>query len=368
MEKSSTGLIQPPRLMAVDALRGFDMFWIIGGSYIITGLAKGLGAPLDAITLQFEHVPWEGIHFEDLIWPLFMFLVGVSIPLSIARRKASGTTNSSLCLHALRRAAILFILGMVVQGDLLKWDLSKLHPFYSVLHGISAGYLIAIIVVVVLPLKRQAALIPVFLLLYWALLRLIPVPGIGAGVLTPDGNAAIWMDRVVQGRFHFGENTWFLSYLGFASSVLLGVMAGHLLMSSYNEKFKVKVLVGAGTTCVAVGLLWGLVFPIIKLLWTSSFVLVGGGFGFLMLALFYWVIEVKGYRRWAFFFTVIGMNSIFAYVATALISFWQIGNVFVGAILPAIQPWDKFVSALAAFTVLWLVLYWMYRTKSFLKV
>jgi len=188
MEKPVINIKESKRIMSVDALRGFDMFWIIGGSSVIIGLSKATGGSLDFLTPQFEHVPWEGLHFFDLIWPLFMFIVGVSIPLSVEKRKAEGTTNRSLYLHALRRAAILFILGMVLQGGLLKWDLSKLHPCYSVLHGIAAGYLIAIAVVIELKPKMQGAVIAVFLLLYWAILELIPVPGIGAGVLTPDGN------------------------------------------------------------------------------------------------------------------------------------------------------------------------------------
>jgi predicted acyltransferase len=214
----------------------------------------------------------------------------------------------------------------------------------------------------------QGAVIAVFLLVYWAVLELVPVPGIGAGVLTPDGNVATWIDRVVLGRFHYGENTWFLSYLGFASSVLLGVLAGRVLMSPWAEKTKVMALTGAGAGCVALGLLWSLGFPIIKLLWTSSFVLVSGGFGFLMLALFYWIIDVKGYRRWAFLFTVIGMNSIAAYVAIMLFSFKQIGNIFVGSLLPRIRPWDGFVEASAAFAAVWLLLYWMHRTRTFVKL
>jgi len=356
------------RMMSVDALRGFDMFWIIGGSAIFTGLANAVGGPLEAITPQFQHVPWEGLHFEDLIWPLFMFIVGVSIPLSVEKRRAMNTTKRHLYLHAIRRVLILFFLGMVLQGGLLKWDLSQLHPFYSVLHGIAAGYLIAVVVVIELRPNMQLAIIPFFLLLYWAVLELVPVPGIGEGVLTPDGNVAIWIDRMVQGKFHFGENTWFLSYMGFASSVLLGVLASRLLMSSYTEKTKVLMLSGSGIACIAIGLIWSIVFPIIKLLWTSSFVLVSGGFSFLMLALFYWIIEVKGYRRWAFFFTVIGMNSIVVYVVTSLFSFKQIGNIFVGSLLSRTKPWDEFVSATAAVTVVWLILYWMYRSKTFVKL
>jgi predicted acyltransferase len=368
METPATNLKQSQRLMSLDALRGFDMLWIIGGSAVFTGLAKVVGGPLEVLSPQFQHVRWEGLHFEDLIWPLFMFIVGVSIPLSVSKRKAAGETKRSLYLHAGRRAIILFIIGMALQGNLFEWDLSKLHPCYSVLHGIAAGYLISIAVVIELKPKMQAIIIGIFLLLYWAVLELIPVPGVGAGVLTPTGNIATWFDQMVLGHFHYGENTWFLSYIAFASSMLLGVMASHLLKLPYAEKTKVMLLAGAGIACVSVGLLWSLALPIIKLLWTSSFVMIGGGFGFLMLALFYWIIDVKGYHRWAFFFKVIGMNSIAVYAATELFNFRRIGNIFVGNLLPQIQPWDEFVSASAAVAIVWLILYWMYRTKSFLKL
>lgn len=369
VEKSDAKLKQASRLMSVDALRGFDMFLIIGGGAIFNGFANAVGGPfLEALRPQFAHVRWAGLHFWDLIWPLFMFIVGVSIPLSIERRRAMGAAKRTLYLHALRRAGILFVLGMMLQGGLLEWDLAKLRPCFSVLHGIAAGYLIAVAVVMELRPKMQGIVIAVFLLLYWALLELVPVPGLGAGVLTREGNLAIWVDRMMLGRFHAGPNTWFLSYLGFASSVLLGALAGRLLMSSGAEKTKVLALTGAGVACVALGLLWSLGFPIIKLLWTSSFVLVSGGFGFLMLALFYWIIDVQGYRRWAFCFTVIGMNSLAAYVATSLFNFKLIGNIFVGKLLPRIPPWAGFVEASAAAAVVWLLLYWMYRTKTFVKL
>jgi predicted acyltransferase len=354
--------------MSLDALRGFDMFWIIGGGAMFQGLGKGLDGPLNAVLPQLEHVPWEGLHCWDLIWPLFMFLVGVAIPFSIAGRRAAGASDRSIYLHALRRAVILFSLGMVLQGRLLAWDLSKFRPCYSVLHGIAAGYLIATVAALKLRPKMQAALIGVFLLMYWALLELVPVPGIGRGVLTPEGNLAGWVDRLILGRFHYGDNTWFLSYLGFASSVLLGVLAGHVLKSQRPAKTKLLTLAGAGMGCLALGLVWSLGFPIIKLLWTSSFVLVGGGVSFLMMTLFYWIIDVMGYRKWAFFFVVIGMNSIAVYAATSIFRFRQIGNLFVGSLLPRVGLWDSLLEASAAFVVIWMLLYWMYRTKSFVKV
>jgi predicted acyltransferase len=368
MEKPEIKSVESRRLMSLDALRGFDMFWIIGGSEIFIGLAKSVGNPFKLMVPQFEHVRWEGLHFFDLIWPLFMFIVGVSIPLSIEKRKAEGATKRSLYYHAVKRSIILFILGMIAQGGLLAWDLTKLRPCYSVLHGIAAGYLIAFIVAVEMKPRMQGIMTAVFLLAYWAIVMLIPVPGVGAGVLTPEGNVATWFDQMVLGRFHHGENTWFLSYPVFASSVLLGVLAGHLIKLSVSENKKVLFLAASGVLSTGLGLLWSTVFPVIKLMWTSPYVLIGGGFGFLMLALFYWVIEIKGYRKWAFFFTVIGMNSIVAYMAMMLFDFSQISNIFIGSLLPRAGLWDVFISASASFAVLWLLLYWMYRTRTFIRL
>jgi predicted acyltransferase len=357
------------RLESLDALRGFDMFWIIGGGAIVEGLAKAVDVPaIHAIVPQLEHVRWEGLHFWDAIWPLFMFVVGVSIAFSTARRRAAGARRRTIYLHAARRAAILFVLGMIAQGNLLTWDLARLRPCYSVLHGIAAGYLIAVIVAFEFRPKAQILTIAAFLAVYWALLALVPVPAAGAGILTPDGNMAIWIDKLVLGRFQYGENTWFVSYLGFASSVLLGVLAGQVLLSSRRAAAKLRWLVWAGVGCLAAGLVWSLALPIIKLLWTSSFVLVTGGFSFLALALFYWMIDVRGWRRWAFPFRVIGMNSIVAYMVMMLIDVHGIGKIFVGGLLARVGRWDALLSEAAAFLALWLVLYWMYRTRSFVKI
>jgi predicted acyltransferase len=207
-----------------------------------------------------------------------------------------------------------------------------------------------------------------FLLVYWALLVLIPVPGVGRGMLTPTGNLATYVDQAVLGRFHYGENTWFLSYLGFASSVLLGVFAGELLASARPAKTKILLLVVAGCACITQGMLWSIEFPIIKLLWTSSFVLVSGGISFLILALFYWIIDVQGYQRWAFFFIVIGMNSLAVYVTTMLFDFRPIADVFVGKLLPRLGRWDNFTEAAITLAVIWSLLFWMYRKRSFIRL
>lgn len=368
-DRTRSGQFAPQRLVALDALRGCDMFWITGGTAILFGLGKVIHRPMFGKFLeQFDHVPWQGLHFYDVIWPLFMFIMGAAIPLSVAKRRAQGSNDGSLLLHAVQRAAIMFFLGTITQGNLLLFDLSKFRPCYSVLHGLAAGYLIATVVVLKLKPKWHAPIIAAFLLAYWAMIMLIPVPGVGAGVLTPQGNVATYVDKLVLGRFHYGENTWFLSYLGFGSSVLLGVLAGQILMSGHPAQSKVLRLLAAGVASLALGLVWSLWFPVIKLLWTSSYVLISGGLSFMAMALFYLIIDVLGYRKWAFAFIVIGMNSIAVYFATEIFDFRHVGNVFVGALLPRMGRWDSLVEASAAFAVVWLTLYWMYRKREFIRI
>jgi predicted acyltransferase len=287
-------------------------------------------------------------------------------------RKAAGATNQQLYLHAVRRALILFVLGMIAQGNLLQFNLATLHPCYSVLHGIAAGYLIATVVTLNFKPMGQIFTTAVFLILYWVLLITIPVPGLGRGVLTPFGNAATYVDSLVLGRFSYVpagmENTWFLSYLGFASSVMIGVLAGELLLSGRPEKVKCWTLAACGGGLIVLGVVWSIWLPVIKLLWDSSFVLIAGGISCLLMAAFYLVIDVLGYRKWTFPLSVIGMNALAVYMATELFDFRKIGNIFVGHLLSRVGRWDDVVAESAAFVIIWLILYWMYRTRSFVKL
>ena len=370
---ATSGTVPSERLLSLDGLRGFDMLWIIGGQFIIHGLAKAWPDKFwMSLSAQFEHVPWQGLHAFDVIWTLFMFMVGVSLTFSLAKRKWMHESHGAIYGHAVKRAALLFILGMIAQGNLLQFNLSTFHPFYSVLHGIAAGYLIATIVTLNFKAKGQAITTAIFLLSYWVLLLTIPVPGVGRGVLTPYGNAATYVDHLVFGRFSYvplgQENTWILSYLGFASSVLLGVLAGEMLLSARTKKVKCLMLYGYGAGLIVLGLIWSVWLPIIKLVWTSSFVLVAGGISCLLMATFYLVIDVLGYRKWVFPFTVIGMNALAVYVATEMFDFRKIGNIFVGGLLPRVGRWDEVLSAAASLTIIWLILYWMYRTRTFVKL
>jgi predicted acyltransferase len=360
------------RVISIDALRGFDMFWIIGGGAIFASLHDALDNPATAqIRMQLTHVKWEGFRFEDLIMPLFLFIVGVVMPYSFAKRLDTSQSKLRLYLHIIKRTVILFILGMIAQGNLLDYDLSKLHIYSNTLQAIAAGYIIAAIIMLNLGIRWQIAVTGILLVLFWLLMVLVPVPSYGMGVLTPDGNLAIYIDRVILGRFIDGTNppyTWILSSMTFPCTVMLGVMAGHLLRSDNVGIRKVLWLLAAGGGCIVAGLLWNLFFPIIKHIWTSSFVLFSGGLCFMLLALFYLVIDVLGFRKWAFGFVVIGTNAIAVYMAVHIINFRNIGGVFARGLEKYSGNWYPFIYATAGFAIVWLILWWMYRKKTFIKI
>ena len=358
------------RIMSVDALRGFDMFWIAGGQAFVMEFFKLFSNPLPPwLERQFDHVEWEGFVGWDLIMPLFLFIVGVAMPFSFGKRLARGDSRSNIYKKVIYRVVMLWVFGMVAQGHLLAFDLNNLQFYSNTLQSIAAGYLISSIALVELPVRWQAALAGALLVVYWALMMLVPVPGHGAGVLTPDGNLAMWIDRTLLGHFQDGTPyTWILSSLGFGATVLMGVLSGHLLRSSLPGRRKALLLAGSGLACLVGGWLWGLTFPIIKHIWTSSMVLWSGGWCLLLLALFYWVIDVLGYRRWAFFFIVIGMNAIVAYLAPDIIPFSHISNTLFAGLAKHLGMFGPVLVAFGTLGVLWLVLYYLYRNRTFVRI
>jgi len=358
------------RIMSVDALRGFDMFWIMGGGPLVMEFCKLFSNPLPVwLGRHFDHVPWEGFVGWDLIMPLFLFVVGVAMPFSIGKRLERGDSRSSIYRKVIYRVVVLWVLGTIAQGHLLAFDLNNLQLYSNTLQSIAAGYLIASIALVELPVRWQAALAGALLVVFWALMAFVPVPGYGAGVFTPDGNLAMWIDEALLGRFRDGSNyTWIFSSLGFGATVLMGVLAGHLLRARLPGRRKALLLAAAGLGCLLGGWLWGFAFPIIKHIWTSSMVLWSGGWCLLLLALFYWVIDVLGYRRWAFFFTVIGMNAIVAYMAPDIIPFPHISNTLFAGLAKHLGMFGNFLVACGAVGVLWVGLYYLYRKQTFVRI
>jgi len=360
----------PRRLESLDALRGFDMFWIIGGGAMFMGLDPIFHSSCTRfLCAQLDHVEWIGFSFWDIIMPLFLFIVGTAIPFSTAKRLAMGQTRKKLYFHLIRRVILLWILGTIAQGNLLAYDLSKLRLYSNTLQAIAAGYLIATVAFMNLDMKKFTVLLAGLLLAFWAVMTWVPVPGFGPGVLTADGNLANYLDRLLLGRFDDGlDYTWILSSLNFGSTVMLGVIAGKLLQSSRTQEKKALWLLGLGIGCAILGLVWGIGSPIIKKLWTGSFTLFSGGLCFLLLAAFYWIIDVLDHRAWAFGFKVIGVNAIAVYMATHVFDFRHLGNIFVGGLSNRLGTWNELAQSAAAFAAVWLILYWMYRKKTFIKI
>jgi len=358
------------RVVSIDALRGFDMFWIMGGGRVFIALDEKYHNPTTAwIKTQLSHVDWQGFRFEDLIMPLFLFIVGVAMPFSFDKRLSSGQSKARLYLHIVKRTLMLFVLGMIAQGNLLEYDLSKLHIYCNTLQAIAAGYFISSIIILDAKLSRQVVITTALLLLFWGLMMLVPVPGHGAGQLTKEGNLAIYIDKLILGRFQDGTTyTWILSSMTFACTVMLGVFGGYILRTKTSGVRKVALLAVLGAGCLGLALAWDRWFPIIKHLWTSSFVLFAAGLSYLLLAGFYLVIDVLRLRRWAFGFVVIGSNAIAAYMAISLFDFRRIGDIFVGGLAKYVRDWNAFMHAVAGLTVIWLILFWMYRKRAFLKV
>jgi predicted acyltransferase len=346
------------------------MFWIIGGGALIRNLLDRFDHPaIEWVKVQMSHAEWEGFRTWDLIMPLFLFIVGVVMPFSFSKRLERGDSKKELYRHIIIRTLILFVLGMVAQGNLLEFNLSSLHIYCNTLQAIAAGYLISGILLLSMRPRYQLAATGGLLVLFWALMELVPVPEYGAGILEPGRNLAIYLDKLILGSFEDKTNyTWILSSITFACTVMLGVMAGHLLRLAKRDSVRILWLSAAGVWCVVLGSLWDVWFPIIKHLWTSSFVVFSAGWCYLLLALFYLVIDVWGFKRWAFFFVVIGMNAITAYMLPRVFDFHSIGVSLVGGLAKYYGDWRGFVHALAAFGILWFILWWMHRNKSFVKI
>jgi predicted acyltransferase len=358
------------RVISVDALRGFDMLWIIGGQKIVQSLDTACPSTTTQwLSSQVEHAEWFGFTFYDIIMPLFLYLVGVAMVFSFTKRLAMNHSKSALWKHILIRVLWLWILGMMVQGKLLTYDISKIKFYSNTLQAIAAGYVIASVLVLYLPKVKQIAATIGLLLVYWAVFALIPVPGLGAGICTPDGNVAIYIDKFILGPFQDGTTySWLLSSLNFGATTMLGVFTGYLLQSENSQKTKLFALLVAGASLIVAGKIWEIWHPLVKHLWTGSFVLFSGGICLLLLAGFYYLIEIRGHRRWSSMFIVIGANAIVAYVASHIFDFRLIADVFVRGLEQYVGPWFKFVRSVGGFFVLYLILKYMYNHKVFVKI
>ena len=358
------------RVLSVDALRGFDMIWIIGVKKIFKGLDDALDIPLtNWIFSQLDHAQWYGLTFYDIIMPLFLYLVGISMVYSTRKRLSADPSKLVLWKHIAIRFVILWILGMAVQGKLLTYDIEQIKFYSNTLQAIAAGYLLASVIILYLPVIYQIGATLGLMLVYWGVFTWVPVPGVGAGLYSPDGNIAIYMDKMVLGTFQDGTTyAWILSSLNFGATTMLGVFTAYLLQSGKKPMQKFIHLATAGIALIILAYLWMPWHPLVKHLWTGSFVLFSGGICLLMLAALYLVIDVLEYRRWTTFFVVVGSNAIAAYVSASIFDYRLIAKVFVSGLEKYVGPWYPFLLALGGFAVLYLILQYLYKKKIFIKI
>ncbi len=358
------------RVVSIDALRGFDMFWIIGGDFLIVKLADLVDAPWgESLRTQVEHTAWNGFTFLDLIFPLFLFIVGLSMTYSMGKRIARGDSKRLLYGQVIKRFLTLLLMGYIFNG-LFDLQFDQLRHT-GVLTRIAYCYLITSIIMMHLGTKARIWLTACLLLLYWALMTLVPVPGHGAGVLTPAGNLAGYIDRLLlPGKWYDyggGDYLGILSYITATASTLAGVLAGHWMRSGREDRVMVRGLALAGVAALLVALLWNTVFPINKPLWTSSYVVYAAGWSCLLLAAFYWIIDMKGYKRWAFPFVIIGLNPLTIYLAQRLFNFGHIADIFVHGFIDNLGAFEPLFYVACVFAVKWLFVYFLYRQRIFLK-
>lgn len=359
------------RIRSIDALRGFDMFWITGGDQLFVSIFLFIGTP-SALRLaeQLDHPAWSGFHFYDLIFPLFLFIMGLTMPLSISKRLERGELRINLYKHIILRSLLLYFFGLIYNG-FFNLDFENLR-YTGVLHRFAITYFLASILLVNFNTFGIWIWAVAITLLYWLVLLLVPVPGIGSYVLTPEGNLSAWIDQQwLPGSFccyTYGDNEGLLTHIPATVNVLAGIIAGKYLMSEIEDKRKLRTFLLFSIVVLAFGLLWSFILPINKYLWTGSYVLVVISLSLALLSLFYWIIDVKGYTRWAFFFVVIGMNSILIYLAKELFNFGIIVDIFTRGFENYMGSFGILFHSVCTIIVQWLFLYFLWRKKVFLRL
>jgi predicted acyltransferase len=363
------------RLYSLDALRGFDMFWIAGGAFMLHNLAQTTQAEwIDWLSYQCHHAEWNGFRFFDLIFPLFLFIAGVSFPFSLESRKRKGQSNLKIYRHIIQRGVVLVFLGLIYNG-LLRFDFENLR-FASVLGRIGLAWMFAALIVMNSRILWQVIWLLVILLGYYAAMMLIPVPGFGPGELSMEGSLAAYIDRLfLPGRLYLEvhDPEGIFSTIPAIATAILGMLTGQLLKINrhrLNHWKKLGIMFGSGIVLILLALLWDLSFPINKNLWTSSFVLMAAGISLLLLSFFYLLNDIWKMRSWAFPFVVIGLNPITIYLAQAgMIDFMNTADYFFGGLIETLfTNHREFWMAAAYFLVSWLFLYFLYKKRIFLKV
>ena len=367
---------QHTRLASLDILRGFDMFLLVFFQPVLVSIGEAANVGwLNDILYQFDHQVWAGFRFWDIVMPLFMFMCGVAMPYSF-EKFMSPESRRYIWLRILKRVVVLWILGMIVQGNLLAFDTNSLRLYSNTLQAIAAGYLIGSIIVLNFPLRGQIIATIALLIIYW-------IPMTFCGDFTPEGNFAEIIDRTIlghwrddvywddMGQWHFYTPytyTWIWSSLTFGVTVMLGYFAGTIIKNSAKTSRTAVRLLLAGAALIAVSMLWHLQMPIIKRLWTCSMTLFAGGICFMMMAITYWWVDIRGHSRGLNWLKIYGMNSITAYVIGEVVNFRSIADSLTFGLEHFIGPeWYAAWLTFANFSTVFLILLFMYKHRIFIK-
>jgi len=361
------------RLLSLDTLRGFDMAMLVGGAGIIIALSKLTGwSWMEAVATQMHHVKWEGFRFYDLIFPLFMFISGVAIPYAINSKVEKGVAKSLLFRKIFIRLLALIGFGFLYNG-LMSRGFTNFR-YVSVLSQIGFGYFFAALICLYSKSIRGT--------IYWllgimggvAILQLfVPVPGYGAGTFEPGTSINAWLDQLlIPGRLH-GEvfdPEGVLCIVSAVTITLMGALAGYVIRSGKSAPAKKALYIAlAGAGAIVVAQILSPFYPVIKAMWTVSYVLKAGGVSALLLALFYYVIDVKGSKNWTLFFRVFGMNSITIYMADRIIDFHGISRFFMGWTSVHInEQWGTLFIAIGVLVIQWALMLFLFKKKIFLRV
>lgn len=350
----------PGRLISLDAYRGFIMLLLISHGFGFSVLQNYPGWTW--LANQVDHAAWEGCTFWDLIQPAFTFMVGVAMPLAFARRIAQGATGSALFRHVAWRAVMLVVLSNVLSNFNGSGPLR--FQLVNVLCQIAFAYFICYLIMQ-LPFRMQVLAGAGLLALHWGLFLLFPG---SEGPFSKADNIGAVIDRAVLGYNYSGYYTT-INFIGNAVTVLFGVWTGMLMLKNKDHAYKLRLLTICTVSAFVIGLALTPVNPMVKRLWTASFTFFSAGWVLLMLIAFYWLVEVKGYKRWTFFAVVVGANSIFIYSFAQVLRGWLsrglgrfTGNFGFLGDLGAIPQ------NLLVMFVMWYFCYWLYKRKIFIKI
>lgn len=366
------------RLTSLDVFRGLTIAAMV--------LVNNAGA-WNAVYPPLLHAAWDGWTPTDLVFPFFVFIVGVAIPLAFEKRKAAGGSQRDLYLKIFRRTMLIFLLGLTLNAfPFTTNNLTQLR-IPGVLQRIALCYFFAALIFMKARMKTQALIAAALLIGYWLVMKTIAAPGYAAGDLTMEGSLASWIDRTLLAGHTYKpmyDPEGLLSTIPAIATALFGVLAGQWLMERREALDKIAGLFAVGALCVIAGFVWDWAFPINKALWTSSYVMFTGGLALQLLALCYWAIDVKGYRRWAKPFVVFGVNALALYVLSSLMAKalsvinapkldGSTGDLKTFIYERMLATWLSPINASLAFALGYVLLWWLlmwvlYRRKIFIKV